>query len=101
VATVSVPLHQATQFRRTRDRESFLSSDVMHGWQEGYETVLRFAIENCIPTIVNGGDMLPKGGLILNEQKRFSRTYLRGILGRCRGAGIAYYAMVGDDDLAS
>jgi len=73
----------------------------LHGWCEGYEAVLAFAVQHQAVAIVNGGDMLPKGSGILKEQKRFIRSWLSGYLGRCRQAGIALYGMFGNDDLAS
>ena len=79
----------------------FLYVTDLHGWREGYEALLRFAIANGLSTIVNGGDMLPKGGGILKEQKRFIRIHLRDFLTRCQDAGVTYYAMFGNDDLAS
>jgi len=73
----------------------------LHGWQEGYEALIGFAVHQGVSVIANGGDMLPKGSGILKEQKRFIRSYLPDFLERCKDAGIAYCAMFGNDDLAS
>ena len=45
--------------------------------------------------------MLPKGSHILKEQKAFIQKFLPGFLTECSDAGISYYAMFGNDDLAS
>lgn len=73
----------------------------IHGWPEGYDVLLDFAVTNGAVAIVNGGDMLPKGDSILKAQKRFIQSYLRNYFQRCQAAGIQFYGMFGNDDLAS
>jgi uncharacterized protein len=73
----------------------------LHGWEEGFEATLRFAEEAKSTVIINGGDMLPKATGILKAQRRFIQSWLPGYLDRCTAAGIRFYGMFGNDDLAS
>ena len=73
----------------------------LHGWQQGYEATLECAGKEGCTAIVNGGDMLPKGSGILEEQRCFITSYLRDFFRRCHEHGVSYYGMFGNDDLAS
>ncbi|MBT4816876.1 MAG: hypothetical protein HON70_14325, partial [Lentisphaerae bacterium] len=73
----------------------------LHGWQDGFDALPDFTAANGAVAIVNGGDMLPKGDSILKAQKRFIQSYLPEYFRRCQAAGVRFYGMFGNDDLAS
>ncbi len=73
----------------------------LHGWRKGFDATFDLAVKTGAAAIVNGGDMLPKGDSILKAQKRFIQSYFPDYFRRCQAAGIRFYGMFGNDDLAS
>jgi Icc-related predicted phosphoesterase len=73
----------------------------LHGSEDGYRMALRCAVEHGASTIVNGGDMLPKGSGIIKEQKRFINQFLASIAVESRSHGVEWRCMFGNDDLRS
>lgn len=71
----------------------------LHGDTNKYEKILEIAVEKEINLIVNGGDMLPKQCHRHSEQPQFIKGYLRDYFQRLQDNGIAYLAMLGNDDL--
>jgi len=72
----------------------------LHGWVAGYNAVLDLAMDLGIRTIVNGGDMLPRGAGLLEAQAIFLDVFLPSYLARCRACDIRYLAMFGNNDLS-
>jgi len=72
----------------------------LHGWVAGYDAVLDLAMDLGIRTIVNGGDMLPRGAGLLEAQAMFLDVFLPSYLARCRACHIRYLAMFGNNDLS-
>ena len=71
----------------------------LHGWVAGYNAVLDLAMDLGIRTIVNGGDMLPKGAGLLETQAMFLDVFLPSYLDLCQARDIRYLAMFGNNDL--
>jgi len=71
----------------------------LHGWVAGYNAVLDLAMDLGIRTIVNGGDMLPKGAGRLETQAIFLDVFLPSYLDLCQARDIRYLAMFGNNDL--
>jgi len=79
----------------------FLYVTDLHGWAKGYQAVLSAALEHEVTTIINGGDMLPKGASIIKSQQIFIEEFLTSYI-ECLGAhDIEYYGMFGNDDVKS
>jgi Icc-related predicted phosphoesterase len=70
----------------------------LHGDEESYETALTAAHERGASAIVNGGDLLPHGLRNAYSGQRDFLGWLRDYWSRARDAGIACYAMFGNDD---
>ena len=80
---------------------SFLYVTDLHGWTKGYEEVLQSALDKNISTIINGGDMLPKGRHLISSQQLFIEEYLSSYFESLSASGIHYYGMFGNDDCRS
>lgn len=79
----------------------FLYVTDLHGWAGGYEAVLQTALDRGIKLIVNGGDMLPKGGRRdLQTQRLFLEEFMPQHLESLAAAGVEMFAMFGNDDMA-
>jgi uncharacterized protein len=72
----------------------------LHGDVERYECTWQVAQEAGVELVVNGGDLLPRGGG-WHRQREFVGEYLEPYLTRFDTAGIAYLALLGNDDLRS
>ncbi|MBI5490364.1 MAG: metallophosphoesterase [Deltaproteobacteria bacterium] len=70
----------------------------LHGDEESYETALAAAREREAVAIVNGGDLLPHGLRNAFAGQRDFLGWLRAHWSAARAAGIASYAMFGNDD---
>ena len=79
----------------------FLYVTDLHGWAKGYQEVLQAALDKNISTIINGGDMLPKGSHLISSQKLFIEEYLPSYFDTLSASGIHYYGMFGNDDCRS
>ena len=77
----------------------FLYGTDFHGRVPKYEALLSFALEQKIPLIHLGSDLLPKGSDILKEQKKFVNGYLREFYDRCHDRDIEVLAFFGNDDV--
>ena len=93
----------------------FLYVTDLHGWEEAYELVLNVAREREIDTIVNGGDILPKGGSLHKSlarpsatgglpevfaiQEEFISDFFVDYFGRCETFGVSNFVTFGNDDL--
>jgi len=73
----------------------------LHGNIQKYDDVLCFAVEHGIKLIHLGGDILPKGSGILENQKKFINGYLKVFYDNCRNQGIDVLAFFGNDDIYS
>jgi len=80
---------------------NFLYVTDLHGWAKGYEEVLQVALDKNISTIINGGDMLPKGSHLISSQQLFMEQYLPSYFETLSASGIHYYGMFGNDDCQS
>jgi uncharacterized protein len=79
----------------------FLYVTDLHGWAGGYEAVLQTALDRGIKLIVNGGDMLPKGGAHdLQTQRLFLEEFMPQHMESLAAAGVEVFAMFGNDDMA-
>ena len=72
-----------------------------NGWAKGYEQVFQSALDKNISTIINGGDMLPKGSHLISSQQLFIEEYLPSYFETLSASGIHYYGMFGNDDCRS
>ncbi|MFC1783890.1 metallophosphoesterase [Planctomycetota bacterium] len=79
----------------------FLYITDIHGWTKGYDEILQIALKEEISTIVNGGDMLPKGKDLIFSQRLFVEEYLSSYVVTLQSYGISYYGMFGNDDCRS
>ena len=80
---------------------TFLYVTDLHGWAGGYEAVARAALDRGVALIVNGGDLLPKGGRNdLDAQRRFLEEFLPAHLELLASGGVRWCGMFGNDDLA-
>jgi len=70
----------------------------LHGDAESYEAVLRVAHERGAAAIVNGGDLLPHAHRNAFAGQGAFLEWLREHFGRVRDAGLACFAMFGNDD---
>ena len=70
----------------------------LHGDEESYETALAVARDRSASAIVNGGDLLPHGLRNAYAGQRDFLGWLRAYWAGARDAGIACYAMFGNDD---
>ena len=71
----------------------------LHGDEQKYNRVLDIARELKADAVINCGDMLPKGGKIL-DQGAFISDYLDGYFAEFNADGIHYLCYLGNDDLA-
>ena len=79
----------------------FLYVTDLHGWTKGYEEILNISLVAGIDTIVNGGDMLPKGKDLVFTQQLFIEEYLDSYCQLLESYNISYYSMFGNDDCMS
>ena len=70
-----------------------------HGHHAKYRQVLQIARERRVDVVVNGGDLLPNGGDLHDQQAEFLDRFLDPHLGEYDAAGIQYVAYLGNDDL--
>lgn len=78
---------------------SFLYCTDLHGDISKYQDVLKFAIEQKVPLIHLGADLLPTGSGILKNQKKFVKGYLKNFYIECENYGIKVLAFFGNDDI--
>ncbi len=77
----------------------FLYVTDLHGNEKKYRAILELAREREVTLVVNGGDMLPKGGDMHADQARFLDTFLDAHLAEYDAAGIQHICCLGNDDL--
>ncbi len=70
----------------------------LHGTKWKYDRLLKIARQFRAKAIINGGDMLPKSGDLL-DQGKFIFSYLDHHFARFDAAGIYYLCCLGNDDL--
>lgn len=70
----------------------------LHGDAAKYERALEVALAESVETVVNGGDLLPKG-VGRSGQESFLRDFIDPHLSAYDAAGIRYVACLGNDDL--
>ena len=70
----------------------------LHGMEWKYDRLLRVAIDCKVNAVVNGGDMLPKGGDLMCQDD-FIRDFLDSHFQKYNDAGIDYLCCLGNDDL--
>ena len=70
----------------------------LHGDEESYETALAVACDRGASAMINGGDLLPHGLRNAYAGQRNFLGWLRGYWAAARDAGVACYAMFGNDD---
>ncbi|MBI5499984.1 MAG: metallophosphoesterase [Deltaproteobacteria bacterium] len=70
----------------------------LHGDEESYETALLVAREGGAAAVVNGGDLLTHGLRNAFAGQRAFLRWLRGHWSAARDAGLANFAMFGNDD---
>lgn len=73
----------------------------IHGHHAKYRKLLEIAKEEGVRAVVNGGDMWPKIGDLLSEQRRFLREWLGGWMMQVAESGIELLVMPGNDDLTA
>ncbi|MFX0097376.1 MAG: metallophosphoesterase [Candidatus Hodarchaeota archaeon] len=71
----------------------------LHGHEWKYEACWNTTKKYRPEVVVNGGDMLPKGGDLLAWQGEFIRDYLHDYFERFNSNGIHYLCYLGNDDL--
>ena len=71
----------------------------LHGDTGKYDRLFKAAKEFQADVVVNGGDMLPKGGDLF-EQDKFITGYLERHFAQFNSAGIYYLCYPGNDDLS-
>lgn len=54
----------------------FLYTTDLHGFEWKYDFILDYAIKNNVHLLLNGGDLLPNGYDLYQEQSRFINNYL-------------------------
>ena len=77
----------------------FLYITDLHGDIPKYEKAYKACKEHDVKILHLGADLLPKGGGILHEQKRFINGYLKEFYRKCTEDGIQVLAFFGNDDL--
>lgn len=77
----------------------FLYVTDLHGFEWKYDFILRYVIKNRIPLVINGGDLLPKGNSIHEEQATFIKKYLFHHFRQYQKREIYYLFILGNDDL--
>jgi Icc-related predicted phosphoesterase len=73
----------------------------LHGDISKYEKVLKLSKDYGIKVLHIGADILPKGGGILPQQKKFINGYLKEFYRQCSESGIQVLAFFGNDDIYS
>jgi len=76
----------------------FLYVTDLHGNQNKYERLFRYALEIGAGLVINGGDITPHAKQ-KEDQERFYRDYLGSLFERWQEAGIRYLTLTGNDDL--
>ena len=69
----------------------------LHGDSRKYERALEVALASGVEVVINGGDMLPKGGA--SRQAEFITGYLEPYFARYDASGIYHLGFLGNDDL--
>lgn len=77
----------------------FLYVTDLHGDSRAYAALPDLCAAHDLRIIVQGGDMLPKGGDMFAAQREFLRHDLPECLDRCASKGIEFYGLFGNDDL--
>jgi Icc-related predicted phosphoesterase len=69
----------------------------LHGDTRKYERTLEVALSSGVEVVINGGDMLPKGGA--SRQAEFITGYLEPYFARYDASGVYHLGFLGNDDL--
>lgn len=71
----------------------------LHGDRAKYRRILSLAKEKRAYAVINGGDMLPKGGSLHFDQRSFITDFLDAYFEAFEAAGIYHLGYLGNDDL--
>ena len=82
-------------------RTRFLYVTDLHGDARAYAALPELCHDHGVCIIVQGGDMLPKGGDMLAAQHEFLERELPECLDQCASKGVEFFGLFGNDDLRS
>lgn len=71
----------------------------VHGDERAYAALPGLCRAAGAQVLINGGDMLPKGGDMMASQRAFLGEMMPRFLDGCAAAGVAFYGLFGNDDL--
>lgn len=77
----------------------FLYVTDLHGHAGAYRSLPDLCREHGVHMIVNGGDMLPKGGDLFTMQRAFLKNDFMTFVHACALQEILFFGMFGNDDL--
>jgi len=71
----------------------------LHGSEWKYERIFKEALSEQVDLVINGGDMLPIGGINLFDQDKFIKNFLIDYFAAFNKKKIYYLCYLGNDDL--
>jgi len=77
----------------------FIYTTDLHGAAHKFEQCMAYTEKLGVKLLHIGGDILPKGSHIMEEQKKFVNGYLKKFYTRCKEKGITVLSFFGNDDL--